>query len=68
MSFLRIKIGFVKNAIPLDSQQDLPFVIKICLATIGVAFYVCQLRLAHFFIAQATWFSNAKRERFLFVG
>ena len=50
MSFLRIKIGFVKNAIPLDSQQGLPFVIKICLATIGVAFYVCQLRLAHFFI------------------
>ena len=31
-------------------NKGLPFVIKICLATIGVAFYVRQLRLAHFFI------------------
>ena len=60
---MRIKIGFVKNAIPLDSQQGLPFVIKICLATIGVAFYVCQLRLAHFFICGMKWCSFEEGEK-----
>ncbi|MDY5990532.1 MAG: hypothetical protein SPI93_00550, partial [Oscillospiraceae bacterium] len=37
--------------------------IKICLATIGVAFYVCQLRLAHFFICGMKWCSFEEGEK-----
>ena len=39
-----------KSAIPLDLQLGLPFVIKICLATIGVAFFSATASVVALFV------------------
>ena len=62
MPFLRtIQIRFGKNAILLEWWEGIPFAFKICLATIGVAFFSASASVGALFYFRERRMSNGKR-------